>query len=79
MRTPILVGELELTEPINDVHLPARTTVSRTTVFACWSACNVSLSDMCRCLRAPSTLLLLRERSGGGSRARSTLSDCAMV
>ena len=24
MRTPILVGELELTEPINDVHLPAR-------------------------------------------------------
>ena len=24
MRAPILVGELELTEPINDVHLPAR-------------------------------------------------------
>jgi GT2 family glycosyltransferase len=24
MRTPILMGELELTEPINDVHLPAR-------------------------------------------------------
>ena len=73
MRAPILVGELELTEPIDDVHCGRATRVSRTTVFAAGPLRRLP-SDICRWLPMPSTPLLLRERSGSSCRASSTLS-----